>query len=82
MIEYWQQRSETGVNVTIYCSYRPRSDDPTQLIGRHEQGLKKLFIYLYLHNTKYNTHQQQVTQAGEQSHKVTLIYTVLNFKQK
>jgi len=29
-------------------------------------------IYLYLHNTIYNVHQQQVTQAEQQVHKVTL----------
>jgi len=41
IIEYWQQRSETGVNVTIYCSYRPRSDS-TQLADRTARtGLKE-----------------------------------------
>jgi len=34
-----------------------------------------LSLYLYLHNTIYNIHQQQVAQAGQRGHKVTL-YTV------
>ena len=34
-----------------------------------------IVIYLYLHNTIYKTHQQQMTQAGQLGHKVTLITT-------
>jgi len=36
-----------------------------------------VYLFIYLHNTLYNTRQQQVTQAGHmrQGHRVTLINT-------